>query len=144
MRFLPDYTIQLKDGSKIELLFNSFMFRSYSYRKGIELEDLFVGIQTGGAFKAKDLPDLLLTAAETFCKYNDAPCPYTDLDACVWLDEIGGFNSVKLVELYKIFVSKLVNVDQKQFDVLWNKVISGAEKSESKPANGKKKATANR
>lgn len=140
MQFTPDYIITRKDGSKVNLLFNSWMYRAYSYKKNIELEDLFVNIQKGVAFKSRDLPDLLLIAAETYAKYNNAPFGYTEMDACLWVDEMGGYNSANLVELYKIFVSRLINVDQAEFEILWNKVINGEGEREQKPANGKKKA----
>jgi hypothetical protein len=73
-------------------------------------------------------------ANQSFCKYNNKECTNTDLDACGWLDEMGGFNSPQIIDLYKLFVSKLINVDPVQFELLWNKVI------EEKPKEEKKKA----
>jgi hypothetical protein len=128
-----DYKIKLQKG-EIPLLFNTWMFREYSKRKGIELEDLFTNIQTGQGFKARDIPDLMLVAHETYCKYNNDACTQTDLDSCAWLDEMGGFNSPQIIDLYKLFVSKLINVDPAQFELLWNKV------TEDKPKEEKKKA----
>lgn len=129
-----DYKIKLSTG-EIPLLFNTWMFREYSKRKGIELEDLFTNIQTGQGFKSKDIPDLMLVAHETFCRYNNKECVATDLDSCGWLDEMGGFNSPQIIDLYKLFVSKLINVDPAQFDLLWNKVTE-----EKKAPVEKKKA----
>jgi hypothetical protein len=130
-----DYKIKLSTG-EIPLLFNSWMFREYSKVKGIELEDLFAGIQTGQGFKAKDIPDLLLAAHSSWCKYNNKECTQTDADACLWLDEMGGYNTPELLNIYKLFVSKLINIDPVQFEILWNKVTTPEVKEEGE----KKKA----
>lgn len=132
-----DYKITLQKG-EIPLLFNTWMYREYSKRKGIELEDLFEGIRTGAGFKLKDIPDILLVAHESFCRYNNKDFIQTDLDACDWLGEMGGFNAPQVVELYKLFVCKLINVDPSQFEILWNKVTQpekeSVEKTEKKKA----------
>lgn len=127
-----DHKIKLSNG-EIPLLFNTWMFREYTKLKGIEMEDLFTNIQSGQGFKAKDIPELMLIAHQSWCKYNGKENTNTDLDACGWLDEMGGFNSPQIIDLYKIFVSKLINVDPAQFELLWNKV------TEEKPKEGKKK-----
>lgn len=126
-----DYKIALKNG-EIPLLFNTWMYREYSKRKGVELEDLFEGIRTGAGFKVKDIPDILLVAHESYCRYNSKDFTQTDLDACDWLDEMGGFNAPQIVELYKLFVCKLINVDPAQFEILWNKVTQPEVKTEKK------------
>lgn len=131
-----DYKIKISTG-EVPLLFNTWMFREYSRRKGIELEDLFTNIQTGQGFKTSNIPDLLLVANESFCKYNNKECTSTDLDACSWLDEMGGFNSPQIIDLYKLFVSKLINVDPAQFELLWNKVTE-EKKEEPKKKEVKK------
>lgn len=128
-----DYKITVSTG-EIPLLFNTWMFREYSRRKGIELEDLFENIRTGQGFKAKDIPDLMLVAHETYCKYNSKECTQTDLDACGWLDEMGGFNAPQIIDLYKLFVSKLINVDPAQFELLWNKVTEVNKEEPKKKA----------
>jgi hypothetical protein len=126
-----DYKIKLQTG-EVPLLFNTWMFREYTKLKGIEMEDLFTNIQTGQGFKAKDIPDLMLVANQSFCKYNGQECTNTDLDACGWLDEMGGFNSPQIIDLYKLFVSKLINVDPVQFELLWNKVTEPEKKEPEK------------
>lgn len=138
MQHTAPYTIQLNDGTQVPLLFNSFMYREYCYKKGMELEDLFQRIGNGTAFKSKDLPDLLYYAAFTWCKYNNKECIHSDLDACLWVDELGGYNSPELVGIYKLFVARLLNVDPAVFDVLWQKVVNGEGEKEVVAA-GKKK-----
>jgi hypothetical protein len=137
MQFLPDYTIKLNDGKEVHFLFNTWTFRGFCNKKGIELEDLFINIQTGIPFKVKDLPELLLVAAQSYAKYNSVPFQYTDEDACMWLDIIGGINSPELKTIYVLFVSKLVNVDPKQFEVLVDSVVEQVEKENKKKGQGK-------
>lgn len=122
MKFTPDYTLELKNGSKIPLLYNTWAFRTYSGRKGIEYEELVTGcfpqrnekgeaIGAGETLKTNNLPDILLAGAEAYCKYNNLPFTYCDLDACLWMDDLGGLYSSELAELAKIFVGKLLNID---------------------------------
>jgi hypothetical protein len=122
MKFTPDYTLTLKSGEQIPLLYNTWAFRTYSARKGIEYEDLVAGcfpqrneqgeaIGAGETLKTNNLPDLLLIGAECYAKYNNAAFTYNDLDACLWMDDLGGLYSSELAELAKIFVGKLLNID---------------------------------
>lgn len=102
-----DYTIELQGGSVIHLLFNTWTFRNYSYKTGIEFEGLF---DITRAIKTRDLPLLLTSAADSFSKYNpDAgQKAYTDDDACLWLDEIGfTMVSPKVQDIYAVCISKL-------------------------------------
>src|SRR5690348_3147656 len=109
MTYKADYTIDLPNG-KISLLFNSWTFREHCLKIGIELEDLYKAIEEGRAFRSKDLPTLLLTASESYCLFNSIPFAYNEKDAFVWIDELGGFNSGKLISVYKVFVAKLLNI----------------------------------
>src|SRR6476620_8991567 len=109
MNYTPDYQIQT-DGEPVPLLFNSWTFRKYTGIKGIEFEDLLDNVREGRAFRSSDLPELFLTAAESYRKFNKQEFTYTELDAYEWIDHMGGFNSVKLMDVYKAFVSKLLNI----------------------------------
>jgi hypothetical protein len=111
-----DYKIQTPAGD-IPLLFNTWTFRKYSETIGIELEDLLQNLGVSKAYKASHLPTLLLTAAESYCKFNSKEFTYTDLDACQWVDSFGGFNSEKLKEVYIAFLCKLYNKAPKDFEV---------------------------
>lgn len=137
-----DYTIELQDGSKINLLFNTWTFRNYSYKTGIEFEGLFDITQ---AVKTKDLPLLLISAADSFSKYNsEAVQPsYTDADACLWLDEIGfTFLSDKVKDIYAICISKLTGKPweqvKKEMQVVAKETI---EKEEDKGPKKKRVAS---
>jgi hypothetical protein len=129
MTYTPDFTIKT-EGGDIPLLFNSWTFREYSRKKSIELEELLYRVRTGQAFKSADVPDLLLIAAQSFCKFNNKPFNYTDDEACTWVDILGGFNSLRLVEVYKAFVAKLLNISPEAFEVAWQKVTGTTTEGE--------------
>ena len=129
MKFQPDYTFTA-DGKDIHLLFNTWMFRQYSIRKGIELDQLEESIKTGRPFPVNAIPDVLLIAHETFCKYNSLPFEATELDACDWIDKTGGMGSALYVDTYKQFLIKFLNLSAAEFDVMLQKA---KEQSEAKP-----------
>jgi hypothetical protein len=118
-----DYILKLKNGTEIPLLYNTWAFKTYSERKGVEYEDLANGCGSqpdgsqGETLKTKHMPDILLIGAETYSKYNNKAFTYTDLDACMWMDELPWRTSLELVEIIKIFVGKLLNVDLNSVEV---------------------------
>lgn len=132
MTYTPDYKIQLSGDRIVPLLFNSWAFRKYTQLKGIEFEDLVEKIGEGKAFLANDLPDLILIAAEAFAKFNAIDFKHTDTDAYTWIDEMGGFNSTTLLDLYKVFVSRVLNISPEKLDVLWNKAVESTKQPEEK------------
>lgn len=134
MVFTPDYTIEV-DGKKIPLLFNSLFYREFCAAKGIELEDLFDLIKQGKAFKGGDLPLLLHQAALTWHRYNAGATAFPfnhPEDSCLWLDVLGGYNSLKLMDVYKIFVCKLSNIDPNEFEVMLKAATEQPEVEEKK------------
>jgi hypothetical protein len=116
MRYDPDYVIELKE-AKIPVLFNSWTFKNYSDKIGVELEDIGDMIRSGKVIKSKDLPALLLIAANSYQKFMGIEKSYSEMDAYQWIDELGGFNSARLIDLYKVFVARLFNVSVDAFDV---------------------------
>lgn len=138
--YAPDFNIPLPDGRNVALLFNSWTYRNYCQRIGVEYEDLLMQIANGSSFRAKNLPTLLTTAAEAHAKFNDREFVVKELDADKWIDALGGFSSPKIVnELFKIFVAKLLNKSQEEFEVILNKAVEPQEE----PAEDKKKAEPN-
>lgn len=118
-----DYKIKISTG-EIPLLFKSRAYRLFSEKKGIELDVLHQHI------KLKDLPDLLKEAHECYCFYNKVEPEEIDGDELV--DAIGGYYSPKVLDLYKLFVGKLINADPKTFEVMWDKVLNGGEEVKEK------------
>lgn len=143
MVYTPDYTIELKDGRKIPLLFHTWMFLRYSELKGLEYEDLFRKIQNtipqekgqkaeGAKFSSLELPDIMLLAHQCYCKYNNLECTATDLDAAEWLHEMGGlFGGIQdNTKIFTLFVARLLNVDDSQLSA--EKLEKGPEKKKEK------------
>lgn len=137
-----DYLIELKSGEKIPLLFNTRTFKNYSYKKNIEMEELVEGVLNGKAFRANDLPTLLQIAAESYAFKAENGIKYTEDDACEWMDELGRFiSSPKIMEIYKLFVARLVNIDPKVLEVKLKEIEEGKVDDTPKPT--KKKAGKN-
>jgi hypothetical protein len=136
---IADYVIELKDKTEIPLLFNTWTFRNYSYRKGFEMEELFTQVTNGTAFRGNDLPTLLHTAAESYVKYSEGTEKYTEDDACEWMDELGRFiSSPKIMEIYKLFVARLVNIDPKVLEIMVAKVEAGEVEAKTEQPKKKK------
>jgi hypothetical protein len=136
MRNTPDYQIELSGGGKVPLLFNSWTFRTFTRGKGIEFEDLMENVYSGKAFRSNDLPELLLAAAKSYARFNDVDVNYSEDDSFEWLDELGGMNSLKLMDIYKVFAAKLLNVSPEKFEVLWTKATEITnEQAEKKKAD---------
>lgn len=138
MKYPAHFEITTSEGVKVPLLFNSWMFRKFCQFKKMELEDLMDGIRFGKAFKMADLPDLLLIAAETFCRFNGTQFVHTDLDATLWVDDLGGYNSKAMGDIYIVFVAKLLNVSPEKLMV----EVSGKEEEQEEKPSKKKKVTA--
>jgi hypothetical protein len=139
MIYTPDYSIDLPE-SKVPLLFNTWTFREYSLKIGEELEDMYQGIASGKALKSKNIPDLLLIAAKSYARFNKKEFSFSEDDAFMWLDHMGGYNSEKLIKVYKVFVSKLLNISPEKFEVLLQGKGEKEEKSKKKvqmPSPGK-------
>lgn len=120
----PDYTIAV-NGEEVHFAFNSYMFKKYCEKQGIELHELLAKVQktltredelpdelkSVQGFMPSDLPDILLVANQTYCLYNKLPFSAGELEACQWLDAIGGLLSKGYGELFIAFISKLLNID---------------------------------
>ena len=117
MTYTPDYILELKDGKKVELLFNTRTYRKLSEKKGIELDQLYEQIHAlltkGKTVALGDIPALLLAGHESYCVYNNLPFDATELDADLWVDNVGGMVSgiAAFQTLYATFLSKLLNID---------------------------------
>jgi hypothetical protein len=132
----PDYEIQL-EGGKIPLLFTSWTFREFSLRNGVEFEDLINRINEGRPIVANQIPDLLLIAAKAYCFHNKVEFQYDEADAFMWIDELGGLNSMKLADIIKVYLSRLLKIPEEKFDVAMNNVKEPPKKKVSvKPSLG--------
>lgn len=126
MIFTPDHTIALKSGEQIPLLFNTWAQREYCKRAGIELKDLLASVKT------EDLPDVLLVANEAICKYNNMAFSATIMDACLWVDEMGGFNGAALQNVYILFLAKVSGRTEAELLKLAKEATEAEAKGEAK------------
>lgn len=110
MIYSPDYTIQLPEGGEVHLLFNTWAIKKYCEKQGIEMEELLTRL------KVKELPDLMLSAAESYARYNKQEFKATDLDACEWMDAMGGFNGPKLAEIVKTFLRRVSGLTEAEYE----------------------------
>lgn len=137
MRYNPDYTISLPDGQSVPLLFNSWTFRKYTDFKGIEFYNLIEGIQKGELFRSTDIPELLGFAAESFNRFNGLDLKFEPEASYTWIDGMGGFNSPKLLDVYKIFVSKALGIPVSTLD----QAVTIARKEQEAPVQKKTRAS---
>lgn len=128
-----DYTIQ---GLNIPLLFNNRTFRLFSEKLGVEQEDLYQGIIKSEGIKAKALPVLLLVAHESYCKYNNLPFQANELDADLWMDQMEGYRSEQVAEMYIVYVSKLTKVPVEKLKAAVETVEVPEEEKKSETKSG--------
>jgi hypothetical protein len=136
----PDYQIELTGGDKIPLLFNTWTFKNFTRLKGLEFEDFLNEVQSGKGFKGNDLPDLFFLAAQSYYRFNDIEFKYTDIDAYDWVDQLGGMNSTRLLDVYKIFFSRATGISIEKIETLWEQ--AGVQQPE--PKEDKKKGKSKR
>lgn len=112
MTYTPDYILELKDGKKVELLFNSWAIKQCCIRKGLELGNLIQSL------KDDDIPDYWLVGHEAYCKYNNLPFAANDLDAYMWVDEVGGYTSPIVTSFAPVLIMKVLGIDRDAYEKL--------------------------
>lgn len=103
------YTVlKREDGTEVELLFRTWTFRRFcelngdiSYQDMIQLLTTNIGI--------KHMAQLLLCASEYWHIKNNRPFAYSEIDACEWIDELGGLNAAAFVDVVTIMTTALVD-----------------------------------
>jgi len=136
MKYPADYTIKLKSGVEIPLLFNFYGNKKLSEQWGIEYDVMAQGCMNkddgslGDTIKINNLPDILLSGHKTWCRFNEVECTATELEACLWMDELPWRTSKELEAILRIFSSHLLVVDLNDVSV----------KPTEQPADSKKKA----
>lgn len=144
------YTIESQSGANIDIAFTTWTFRKFSQRKSMSVDQLFKYIQgkneEGFFFTHEDMLSLMLIGAEYMCLKKGEPFRFTDIDACDWMDDLGGLSGQKLKEMTVVMISALFDLDQTHVA----KVISVEEKKSEqagttstslphKPVSGRKK-----
>lgn len=102
------YVLKREDGSEVELLFRTWTFQRFcelngniSYQQMIELLTGSIGI--------KQMADLLLCAAEYSYLKDKKPFPYTNIDACEWIDDLGGVSGAAFLSVIQVATTALID-----------------------------------
>jgi hypothetical protein len=94
------YTIHLKDKS-IPIHWGLWAQREYCRRNGINGPLEYAAVLSDENKILDAIPDLILLAAEYAAKKQGQPFTYTEIDACEWIDEMGGYSAESKV--YDVF-----------------------------------------
>lgn len=113
------YTIERQSGANIDIAFTTWVFKTFAQSKNLSVDQLIDYIQgkgkngqSGGLyFSIEDLLSLMLIGAKYSCVKRGENFSYTDIDACEWLDELGGINGGKVKEMMIVIVATLFDHD---------------------------------
>lgn len=98
--------INLLPRKKFELLlptgtiagqFGTWCLKRFCDRSKCTLEEMSARLEKP---QIDDICNLLLSAVEQSAREGGHPFSYTDVHACMWIDEMGGMNSEHLVALF--------------------------------------------
>lgn len=88
------FEITLTDGSIIKGKFGTWALKRFCDKKSLTLEE--------AGEKLRDLTgftDYLLYAVEGVMRQSGEACPYTDVQCCDWIDQLGGLSSAVFLQL---------------------------------------------
>lgn len=100
------FEITLGDGKKITGQFGTWTLKRFCDKSKLSLKhlnDKFVNEGTN----LTDTVSMLLCAVEYVCLKNKEPFTYTDIEACDWIDELGGVYSIPVSNLFNHAASEL-------------------------------------
>lgn len=91
------YELELSSGEKVQLRFCTWSLKRFCQLQKIGPTD--IGEALNGPESLDALSNLLRAAAE-YPLYKEGITPkFTDLDACDWIDDMGGISGVKFQEM---------------------------------------------
>jgi hypothetical protein len=150
MTYPADYTI-----ADSHFLFNSYAFKAFSRRRGLELSELLKIVaktvtkpedeteemKLVKGFTEDDATDVLLAGHQSWCLYNKQEFKADEATANTWIDQLGGYQAGRdeIVKLYIVFACRLFNLDpsgqteavqeKKSVEAVQEKVTSPGETS---------------
>ena len=99
------YELKLSSGEKVQLQFCTWSLKRFCKLQGIgpsEIGDALNGVDSLDAITN------LLTAAAEYPLYKQGITPsFTDMDACDWIDDLGGIAGVKFQEVMAALTESL-------------------------------------
>jgi hypothetical protein len=103
-----EFEFTLESGEKIEGKHGTWSTKRLCDKKGWSILEFMVRFSDTEKLTLDDMCQLLLCAVEyKWRKDKKGSFPYTDIDACEWLEEMGGFGSEDWNKLLNHFASDL-------------------------------------
>ena len=86
------FEIKLADDSIIKGQYSLWTIKRYCDRKKLSLSQLSEQLSAEN-LSFDDICQLILSAVEYTSRKEKMPFPYNDIDACEWIDQLGGLGS---------------------------------------------------
>lgn len=93
-----EFEITLSDGTVISGQYTTWALKRYGEKLGLTLQQSGEQLTNPGL---NDMVEYLLSAVEYTARKNKQPFSYTDLQACDWIDDMGGIQSLDLIRLFR-------------------------------------------
>jgi len=108
------FEIALDDGTVIKGQFGTWSVKRYCDKLKISLGQM--QSRTSEDYTLNDLIELILCAVEQHARENALPFSFTDVQACSWIDELGGWESAEVTGLFAHQGSELKAEEKKTED----------------------------
>lgn len=92
-----EFEITISDGTVIRGQYGTWALKRFCDKFGFSLK------QAGGHLQDPSLDEVVqyvLAAVEYPCAKKGEKCAYNDVDACDWIDQLGGIQSADFVKLF--------------------------------------------
>lgn len=112
LELLPskEFKFKLESGLEISGKFGTWAANRLSLKKGWNLTTLMTFMSDTENLTLDDIIQLILCTVEyKWRKDQKGSFPYSDIDACEWLEEFGGIDSELFVKLINHFASDLTD-----------------------------------
>jgi hypothetical protein len=102
-----------KYGPVIPLQFSTWSLKEFGKRHGLSYDEL-ISLFAASKFSVDHIVNLILTAAEYVAKLNGKPFQFNDLDASLWVDDLGGPFSPRLLNELLPSLVQTLSTDAKE------------------------------
>lgn len=128
LNLLPrkEFEILLKSGVKITGKYGFWPVKRFTDKKGIKLSQLREYLSPAN-ITIDDMCEIILCAIEYLARKEKREFKYTDMDACEWIEEMGGLDS----EMYQNLCNHAGDPLEEDDDEKKNHQLSGKTSKES-------------